>query len=69
MPRPINYALDRSASYEGVQRQLLDLIDAHLPEPKPTPEVTEFMDDYLEPRWFGRSSARIAEVLTEIAAH
>jgi len=35
MPRPINFALDRSVSYEGVQRQLLDLIDAHLPEPKP----------------------------------
>jgi hypothetical protein len=36
MPRPINYALDRSLSYQGVQAQLLDLIDAHLPDPKPT---------------------------------
>jgi hypothetical protein len=35
MPRRINYALDRSDSYQGVQAQLLDLIDAHLPDPKP----------------------------------
>jgi hypothetical protein len=31
MPRPINYVLDRSDSYTGVQDQLLGLIDAHLP--------------------------------------
>jgi hypothetical protein len=36
MPRPINYALDRTESYQGVQGQLLDLIDAHLPAPPPT---------------------------------
>ena len=33
-----------------------------------TPDVTAFMDDYLAPEYFGRSSARVAEVLTEIAA-
>jgi hypothetical protein len=36
MPRPMNYALDRSESYQGVQKQLLDLVDAHLPDPRPT---------------------------------
>ena len=41
MPRPINYALDRSDSYQGVQAQLLDLIDAHLPDPKPAETVTD----------------------------
>ena len=35
MSRPINFVLDRSESYQGVQQQLLDLIDAHLPDPKP----------------------------------
>ncbi|MCU0283153.1 MAG: hypothetical protein MUD13_04535 [Candidatus Nanopelagicales bacterium] len=33
MPRPLRYVLDRAESYQGVQRQLLDLIDAHMPEP------------------------------------
>ncbi|MCU0300036.1 MAG: hypothetical protein MUF35_00340 [Candidatus Nanopelagicales bacterium] len=32
MPRPIQYVLDRAESYQGVQRQLLDLIDGHMPE-------------------------------------
>jgi CDP-glycerol glycerophosphotransferase (TagB/SpsB family) len=45
-----------------------ELVDIVRSGPVVTPDVTEFMDDYLEPRWFGRSSARIAEVLTEIAA-
>lgn len=36
MPRPINYVLDRSDSYRGVQDQLLGLIDAALPDPKPS---------------------------------
>lgn len=31
------------------------------------PEVQAFMDDYLEPAYFGRSSARVAEVLTRLA--
>ena len=35
MSRRIRFVLDRAESYEGVQDQLLNLIDAHLPEPKP----------------------------------
>ena len=35
MPRPIHFVLDRADSYQGVQAQLLDLIDPHLPDPKP----------------------------------
>lgn len=35
MPRPIRYVLDPGPSYEGVQSQLLDCIDTHLPGPKP----------------------------------
>lgn len=35
MPRPINFVLDRAEAYQMVQKQLLDLIDAHLPDPKP----------------------------------
>ncbi len=38
MPRPIHYVLDRAGSYQGVQSQLLELIDPHLPEPHPTRE-------------------------------
>jgi hypothetical protein len=36
MGRPINFVEDRSVVYAGVQGQLLDLIDRHLPDPKPT---------------------------------
>lgn len=35
MTRPIHFVLDSGPSYQGVQNQLLDLIDAHLPDPKP----------------------------------
>jgi hypothetical protein len=35
MSRPIRFVLDRADSYQGVQAQLLDLIDPHLPDPKP----------------------------------
>ena len=35
MARPIHFVLDRADSYQGVQAQLLDLIDPHLPDPKP----------------------------------
>ncbi len=33
MPRPINFVLDRTPSYQGVQSQLLELIEPHLPAP------------------------------------
>lgn len=36
MPRPINHVLTPASSYFGVQNQLLGLIDAQLPDPKPT---------------------------------
>ncbi|MGB7983405.1 MAG: hypothetical protein WCF36_21715 [Candidatus Nanopelagicales bacterium] len=35
MPRPIHFVLDRAGSYQAVQSQLLDVIDPHLPDPKP----------------------------------
>lgn len=35
MARPIHFVLDRADSYQGVQAQLLNLIDPHLPDPKP----------------------------------
>ena len=35
MSRRIHFVLDRADSYQGVQAQLLDLIDPHLPDPRP----------------------------------
>ncbi len=35
MTRPIHFVLDDGPSYQAVQSQLLDLIESHLPDPKP----------------------------------
>ena len=45
--------------------EMVDMIRAG---PVITPDVRAFLDDYLDPAYFGRSGARVAEVLTEIAA-
>ena len=45
-----------------------EMVDMIRSGPVITPDVTAFMDDYLAPQYFGRSGARVAEVLTEIAA-
>jgi CDP-glycerol glycerophosphotransferase (TagB/SpsB family) len=45
--------------------EMVDIIRAG---PVITPDVRMFMDDYLEPAYYGRSSARVAEVLTQLAA-
>jgi hypothetical protein len=45
-----------------------EMIDIIRGGPVITPDVTSFMADYLAPQYFGCSSARVAEVLTELAA-
>ena len=45
-----------------------EMIDIIRSGPEITPDVKAFLDDYLAPEWFGRSSARVAEVLAQIAA-
>ena len=45
-----------------------EMVDIIRSGPVITPDVAVFMDDYLEPAYFGRSSARVAEVLQQIAA-
>jgi hypothetical protein len=44
-----------------------EMVDIITSDPVVTPDVRAFMDDYLEPAYFGRSCARVAEVLTSIA--
>ena len=44
------------------------MVDIIRTGPVITPDVAAFMDDYLDPAYFGRSSARVAEVLQQIAA-
>lgn len=44
-----------------------ELVDIVRSGPVVSPQVQAFMDDYLEPAYFGRSSARVAEVLTRLA--
>lgn len=36
MPRPLHYVLDQVESYQGIQKQLLDLIDTGMDEEPPT---------------------------------
>jgi CDP-glycerol glycerophosphotransferase (TagB/SpsB family) len=45
-----------------------ELVDIVRSGPVLTPDVRSFMDDYLAPQYFGASSARVAEVLSAIAA-
>ena len=45
--------------------EMVDLLRAG---PVITADVREFMDDYLEPAYFGRSGKRVAQVLQELAA-
>lgn len=45
-----------------------EMVDILRSGPVVTPDVQEFIDDYLDPTHFGRSSARVAEVLTRLAA-
>ena len=45
-----------------------EMIDMVRARPVITPDVSAFMDDYPRAQYFGRSSARVAQVLTEIAA-
>ena len=46
-----------------------EMVDIIRSGPVVTPDVRAFLDDYLAPEWFGRSGARVAEVLQRIAAH
>lgn len=45
-----------------------EMVDIVKSRPVITPDVTAFIDDYLDPQYLGRSGARVAEVLTELAA-
>jgi hypothetical protein len=61
-----SYIFEKDIGYHP--RAFDEMIDIIKAGPVITPDVTEFMNDYLEPKYFGRSSARVAELLTSIAA-
>jgi hypothetical protein len=56
---------ERIGYHPGSFDEMVDIIRSG---PVITPDVTAFLDDYLAPEWLGRSSARVAQVLTQIAA-
>lgn len=61
-----SYIFEKGIGYHpGSFDEMIDIIRSG---PVVTPDVKQFMDDYLDPRYFGRSGARVAEVLTGLAA-
>ncbi len=46
-----------------------EMVDILRAGPVLTPDVRSFMDDFLAPEYFGRSAARVAELLQQFAAH